>query len=129
MRPDTTDPLVSDVFDSIDGMDAAGFAKAFTENGSFTFGNAEPVVGREGIVATVAGFFSSIGGLRHEISGVWSGTWEGGDVKSVEGNVNYTRKDGSMVPPIPAVSTLRLRGDLIEDYRIFVDLAPLFSSG
>src|SRR3989442_2545922 len=32
-------------------------------------------------------------GLRHEVTGVWSGTWEGGDVKSVESAVNYTRQD------------------------------------
>jgi hypothetical protein len=116
------------VFESIDAMDAAGFAKAFTENGSFTFGNAEPVVGRCQIEEAVAGFFSSIGGLRHEISGVWTGRWEAGDVKSVEGTVHYTRQDGAAVQPIPAVSTLRLRGDLIEDYRIFVDLGPLFAA-
>jgi hypothetical protein len=48
-------------------------------------------------------------------------------VKSVEAEIVYTRKDGSRTPPLPSTSTIRLKGDLIQDYRIFMDLAPLFS--
>lgn len=117
------------LFETIDAMDADGFAAAFTPDGSFRFGNAEPVVGREAVRDAVAGFFATIGGLSHRLTGVWAGAWEHGSVRSVEADVTYTRRDGSTTPPIPATSTLRMRGDLIQDYRIFVDLSPLFAAG
>lgn len=116
------------LFEMIDAMDAEGFAATFAADGSFRFGNADPVAGREAVRDAVAGFFSTIGSLRHRVTGVWTGAWEHGAVRSVEVEVVYTRKDGSVTPAIPATSTLRMRGDLIQDYRIFVDLTPLFAS-
>ena len=118
---------VVDLFAVIDSMDVPTIAKAFAEDGTFRFGNSEPAVGREQVEQSVAGFFSMIGGLSHEITGVWSGTWDGGEVKSVEAEVTYARKDGTPTPPLPVTSTLRMQGDLIKDYRIFMDLAPLFA--
>jgi hypothetical protein len=123
----STDRWVVDLFRAVDALDAATFAKAFTKDGTFRFGNAQPAVGRQQIEEALSGFFSIIGGLRHEVTGVWSGTWEGGDVKSVESAVTYTRKDATVTDAIPATSTLRMRGDLIRDYRIFADISPLFA--
>lgn len=123
----STDRWVVDLFRAVDALDAATFAKAFTEDGTFRFGNAQPAVGRQQIEEALSGFFSIIGGLRHEVTGVWSGTWEGGDVKSVESAVTYTPKDATVTDAIPATSTLRMRGDLIRDYRIFADISPLFA--
>jgi hypothetical protein len=84
-------------------------------------------VGREQVEENVSGFFSMIGGLSHEIIGVWSGTWEGGEVKSVEAEVTYTRQDGTRTQPLPVTSTLRIEDDQIKAYRIFMDVAPLFA--
>lgn len=120
------DQRVVDLFAAIDTMDVPTIAKAFAEDGTFRFGNSEPAVGREQFEQSVSAFFSMIGGLSHEITGVWSGTWDGGEVQSVEAEVTYARKDGTRTPPLPVTSTLRLQGDLIKDYRIFMDLAPLF---
>jgi len=58
---------------------------------------------------------------------VWSGRWEGAAVKSIEAVVTFTRKDGTVTRPLPVTSTLRMRGDLIKDYRIFMDVSPLFA--
>ena len=44
----------------------------------------------------------------------------------VESNVTYTRKDGSRVT-VPVVTIYREDGDVIADYRVFIDLAPLFA--
>jgi hypothetical protein len=115
------------LFETIDAMDAAGLAAYFTHDGSFRFGNAEPAVGREAVEQAAGGFFAAIGGLSHHITGVWAGGWEHGAVKSVEADVTYTRKDGSRTAPLPVTSTLRMKGDLIRDYRIFIDVSPLFS--
>jgi ketosteroid isomerase-like protein len=118
---------VVDLFRAIDSMDATRFAEAFTEDGTFRFGNSEPVVGREQVQQSAKEFFSMIGGLSHTITGVWSGSWEEGDVTSVEAEVTYTRKDGTRTPPLPATSTLRMVQDRIRYYTIFVDVAPLFA--
>ena len=127
MSVTTANRWVLDVFRIVDSMNAAAFANAFTEDGTFRFGNNQPAVGRQQIEQSVSGFFSMIGGLRHEIAGVWSGSWEGGEVKSVEAAVTYIRKDGTVTEPLPVTSTLRMHGDLIEDYRIFMDVSPLFA--
>jgi ketosteroid isomerase-like protein len=121
------DQRVTDLFRAIDNMDAGTFANAFTEDGSFRFGNSEPVVGRLQVQQGVSEFFSILGGLSHHVTGVWSGSWEGGDVISVEADVTYTRKDGTLTQAIPATSTLRMEGDRIKDYRAFVDISPLFA--
>ena len=43
----------------------------------------------------------------------------------VEARVTYTRADDTTVT-VPVVTIYRSSGDLIDDYRIFIDLAPLF---
>jgi hypothetical protein len=50
-------------------------------------------------------------------------------VRSVEAEVTYTRKDGTLTQALPATSTLRMEGDRIKDYRIFADISPLFDEG
>ena len=122
------DQWLQDLFRSIDAMDAPTFARAYSEDGAFRFGNSDPALGREQVERAASGFFSMIGGLSHQIIGVWSGTWEGGEVKSVEAEVTYTRHNGTRTQPLPVTSTLRLQDDQIKDYRIFMDLGPLFAS-
>lgn len=117
---------VRQIMAAVDEMDADGFTSYFTEDGSFRYANAEPVVGRQAIGEAVEGFWSMIKGLRHDIIGIWTGEWEHGDVFSVEAVTVYTRKDDSTVG-IPVTSTLRMEGNLVKDWRIFQDLAPLFA--
>jgi hypothetical protein len=49
-----------------------------------------------------------------------------GPATIVESTVTYTRQDSTTVS-LPAVTIYRSGGDLIEDYRIFMDVAPLFT--
>ena len=118
---------VADLFHAVDALNATAFAERFTEDGTFRFGNNPPAVGRRQIAESVAGFFSMIGGLKHAIVGVWSGTWEGGAVTSVETTVTYRRKDATVTDALPVTSTLRMRGDLIADFRVFADISPVFA--
>ena len=124
----STQRYVAELFDAVDALDATAFAARFTEDGTFRFGNAPPVAGRRQIEEGVAGFFSTISGLKHEIVGLWSGAWEGGAVTSVETTVTYLRKDATVTDAIPATSTLRMRGDLIADFRVFADISPVFAT-
>ncbi len=52
--------------------------------------------------------------------------FEAGEATIAESNVTYTRKDGSTVT-VPVVTIYRSGGDLIDDYRVYIDLAPLFA--
>jgi ketosteroid isomerase-like protein len=127
MNVTTVDQWVAEFFRAVDAMDASTCAKAFADDGSFRFGNSDPVVGREAIEQSMAGWFFRLGGLSHEITGVWSGSWEEGEVKSVETMVTFTRKDGTQTQRIPATSTLRMERDRIKDCSIFADVSPVFA--
>ena len=126
-RTANEDAWVAQLFASIEAMDTDAFVAHFADDAVFRFGNAEPARGRAAIRETLAGFFGAIGGLHHDVTGIWRGEWERGPVLSVETAVTYTRADGSQTPTLPAMSTLRINGEMIHDYRIFVDAAPLFA--
>ena len=110
------------IFETVDRMDAQGFANYFTEDGLFTFGNAPTVKGRSEITTAVEGFFASIKGLEHRLLETWS--VPGVDIVEVE--VTYTRHDGSTVD-LTAACVFRGNDDLISDYRIYMDINPLYA--
>jgi len=110
------------LFAAIDARDADRFVAFLTPDGEFRFGNAPAVQGREAIRATVAGFFSVIGGCRHRLLGAWNGA----GTAVCEGEVTYMRQDGSTVT-IPFVNVFELRGEQVASYRIYIDNSPLFS--
>lgn len=108
----------------IDGMDAAESVKLFAESARLTFGNGQPMVGRDAIKAGTDVFYSSIAGLRHRILNEWTV----GQDTIAEAAVTYTRHDGRQVT-IPAATIWRVRDDgLITNYRVFIDLAPVYAA-
>jgi ketosteroid isomerase-like protein len=116
--------VIDQVFALIDHGDADGFAALFAPDGRFTFGNANPVLGPPAIAEAVAAFFSSIRSLRHHIVN----HWEVAADTVVELLVKYHRLDGKTVT-VPVVSIWTVDGaGLITNYRVFVDLAPLFAA-
>ena len=128
MSSTETETWAAQLFATIESMAPDAFAAYFADDGVFRFGNAPPASGRPAIRAAVAAFFGEIGGLRHRVTGVWTGRWELGPVLAVEAEVTYTRRDGTRTPALPVTSTLRLEDDLIKDYRIFMDISPLFAA-
>jgi hypothetical protein len=124
----TTDAWMVQIFEAIDSMQAEKFASYFAQESLFRFGNAETVRGPQAIKEANTTFFHSIAKLEHHITGIWHGKWEHGPVVSVEANVTYTRKDGTQTAPLPATSTIRIQADKIKEYRIFVDISPLFAT-
>jgi ketosteroid isomerase-like protein len=111
------------LFAAIDARDADAFAAFLADDGEFRFGNAPPVVGRAAIRTAVAGFFAAIGGCRHRLLASWTGP----SSAVCEGEVTYTRQDGSTLT-VPFVNVFTLGGGQIRSYRIFVDNGPLFSA-
>jgi ethanolamine ammonia-lyase large subunit len=110
------------LFQDIDSMDPDRFAGHLAEGVTFRFGNADPVIGREAVRDAWAQFCASLDGVRHALVD----QWDAGTATIAEAEVTYTRKDGSTVT-LP-VATIYRGDDLIEDYRIFMDVAPLFAA-
>lgn len=110
------------VFAAVDRQDADAFSGFFAPDGVFVFGNGAEVRGRDAIRTAVAGFFDAIAGLRHEIVDVWMC----GSAVITRIAVTYTRLDGSCVT-LPGANIWTLRDGGIGDYRIYIDLAPLFA--
>lgn len=111
------------VFAVVDAGDAGAFVELLTPDARFRFGNASVVVGREAIHAATAGFFAAIAFSRHQLLA----TWNGSGTAVCEGEVTYTRHDGSRVS-VPFVNVFELRGDKIAAYRIYIDNSTLFAA-
>jgi SnoaL-like domain len=116
-------PTRADLFTDIDSMEPDRFAQHLSPGATMRFGNAPPVHGREAISDAWASFCETLDGVHHDIVE----QWEVGEATIVEASATYTRKDHSVVT-VPVVTIYRARGKLIDDYRIFIDLAPLFAS-
>lgn len=121
-RPPAPD-FAREVFRRVDGFDPADFAELFAQDGKLVFANGDPMVGPAAIDAGVRTFFTTIKGLRHEIVSEWH---QQGDT-ILELAVTYDRLDGKQVT-IPVVTIYHRRDDgLIDDYRVFFDLAPVYA--
>jgi ketosteroid isomerase-like protein len=105
----------------VDAGDAQGFVELLTADAQFRFGNAPAIEGSEAIRAAVAGFFAAIASSRHRVLGIWNGPASA----VCEGEVAYTRHNGSVLS-VPFVNVFDLRGDKIAAYRIYIDNAALF---
>jgi hypothetical protein len=112
-----------EVFRRVDGFSPAAFAELFARDGKLVFANGDPMTGPAAIEAGVGGFFGTIKGIRHEIVSEWH---QQGDTV-LELAVTYDRLDGKQVT-IPVVAIYHRRDDgLIDDYRVFFDLAPVYA--
>jgi len=114
----------TDLFADIDSMEPDRFARHLAPGATMRFGNAPPVEGRDAIREAWASFCETLAGVSHDVVE----QWRAGGATIVEANVTYTRQDHSTVT-VPVVTIYRARGELIDDYRIFIDLAPLFAEG
>ncbi len=115
-------PARPTLFADIDSMDPDRFAAHLAEDVAFRFGNADTVHGRDAVRDVWAGFCQTVDGVSHTVVE----EFEAGEATIAESSVTYTRKDGSTVT-VPVVTIYRSGGDLIDDYRVYIDLAPLFA--
>ena len=90
---------------------------------SFRFGNADPVIGRDNVREAWSGFCEGLDGVSHEVIE----QFESGPATVSRATVTYTRKDGSTIS-LPVVTIYRGEDEQIDDYRIFMDVAPLFAA-
>ena len=113
---------IGGLFAAIDSLDSAAFVSYLTDGAVFRFGSAPPVRGRAAIQAAVDGFFGTIAGCSHTIARTVC------DDSTVicEGEVTYRRRDGSEIT-LPFADVLEYADDLIDQYKIYIDIAPLYA--
>ena len=116
-------PSRDQLFADIDSMEPERFAAHLAHDVTMRFGNAEPIHGRDAVQEVWAAFCADLNGVSHDVIASWTID----EATIVEATVTYTRKDSSQVA-VPVVTIYRERGAEIADYRIFIDLAPLFAS-
>ncbi len=111
------------LFVSIDAMDTERFLGFIAPDAQFRFGSTPAVRGHAGIRAAVEDFFSSIAALSHELQRLVAE----GDSAVCEGEVTYTRHDGSTIT-LPFCNVFEVKDGLISLYRIYIDVAPLYAA-
>jgi ketosteroid isomerase-like protein len=110
------------LFAVIDAGDAPSFVAFLTADAQFQFGNMPVVVGSEAIRAAASGFFAAIASSRHRLLR----TLNGASAAACEGEVSYTRHDGSTLC-VPFANVFAFRADKIAAYRIYIDNSALFA--
>ena len=110
------------LFQAIDAKDVPGFMSFLTPDAEFRFASAPSVYGHDAVGALVRGFWDAIGGSRHRLIR----SWEDAETAVCEGEVTYTRKDGSTLT-VPFVNVFYLRDGKIARYLIHIDNSGLFA--
>jgi ketosteroid isomerase-like protein len=113
-----------ELFGIIDNRQVESFLNLVTDDITFTVANHPPVVGKDAVRDMLAAFWSSINGLKHTFRNVF----ECQDHTIFEFMVRYTRTDNEEVS-VPCVTIIRLRDGRVSDWRIYIDMAPVFSPG
>jgi ketosteroid isomerase-like protein len=103
-----------------EAFDSKGFASLFTDKPMYHFGNYEPCLTKQAIIASTDAFFANVAALYHDIRNLW----EVGDTLFVEMDVRYWRKDGSSVT-LPCADIFRFEDGKVLELRIFMDSNPI----
>jgi ketosteroid isomerase-like protein len=113
---------IRQLFECVDAKDVDGFLEFLADDVKFRFGNAPAVTGKDSVQKSIESFFASIEGLSHRILE----TWVHPETVICNGEVTYTRIDSSQVT-IPFANILRMEGECIKDYLIYIDITSLYS--
>jgi hypothetical protein len=113
---------VKAMFRTIDAKNTEAFLAFLTPDARFAYGSLPPAIGQEAVRATLNAFFGSVASLTHSFEAVW--TFPG--VVIVTGTVKYVRLDTRVVT-LPFCDVLKLSGEKVADYAIYVDPAPLMA--
>ena len=114
---------VRDYYDNVDNMRLDEFVDSHTDDVVVKMGNSPPAVGKDAVREAIGGFWTMIGGLRHEFVSVH----DAGATTVVEASIDYTLLDGRVVT-VPCASILdRADGGKVSGLRVYIDLAPVFS--
>jgi ketosteroid isomerase-like protein len=110
-------------FAGVDAMDMNAMAGLLANDAVMVFGNSEPMISRDAIVAGNRAFLETITGIRHRVLDDWTV----GATTIAQTEVTYARPDGKEVT-IPAATFWRTNdAGLLSHIQVYLDLAPLFA--
>jgi ketosteroid isomerase-like protein len=112
------------IFAAMDSGDVDTLGRHLTDDVRFQLGNVEVITGKSAFEATFRGFLQLIAAIRHELLDLWE--VEGGTVIA-PATVHYERLDGETVS-LPCCSIFRTRDGLVHDYRVYMDIDPVFAA-
>ena len=117
--------VIMDVFATMDAGDIDGLVAHMTDDVTTQFGNQAEIYGKAAFRALFSEFGQAISGLRHEVLELWHAV-EDFDAWVVRLRVTYRLLDGKAVT-LPCCNVFRMRGDLIREYRVYMDIGPVLS--
>ena len=117
---------VRELFTALDAGDTTRAPGLMTEDVRFRFGSAQPTVGLDAMERNATAMAAAVASLSHQLLAIWT-VDEPEPAVICEAAVTYQRHDGSQVA-LPCVSMFRLRGGRIADYRIYMDINPVFAT-
>jgi ketosteroid isomerase-like protein len=113
-----------EILAAVDSGDVDALLRHVTDDIRLQFGNAEVVTGRSAFEAAARAFVQSIAAIRHELLDLWE--VEGGTIIAVM-MVHYKRLDGQELS-LPCCNLLGTRAGRVYDYRIYMDINPVFAA-
>jgi ketosteroid isomerase-like protein len=117
--------IVRELLAALDARDIETAMGFLAEDVVLRFGNAEPVVGSTAIADTAAAMANVVASMSHTMRAVWT-TPEPVPAVICEMDVTYRRHDGTELI-LPCVNVFRLRDGRVADYRIYMDVNPVFA--
>ena len=114
--------LANEAAAALDARDVAKLAAMVSDDVRLQFASQPPVEGKEAFVDALEDSLASVSGFRHEIIEAW----DVGDAVVLEMIVHYRRLDGSSIS-LPCCNVFRYAGGLIADYRVYMDIAPVYT--
>jgi limonene-1,2-epoxide hydrolase len=115
--------IVKKMFLAGEAMNVNNFAKFYTDECHYQFGNFPVARTPQEIIDASAGFIEKCEGLHHSIKNIWE-TDDGALICQME--VTYVGHDGR-VHTLPCCNTFKFEDDKVKELRIYMDINPLFS--
>lgn len=122
LDPKAAREQVAQMTAALDNGDVDTYLEPFAEDARFRFANQDPVHGRENIRQAVVGALDALGTTNHTIVEVWHHP----DTIIAEFSIGFHAGTDRQVT-LPCVSVIRLRDNAVVDYRITMDVAPVFA--
>lgn len=111
-----------ELFGHIDNRRMDEFLSFLTDDIKLTVANHPTAAGKEWVRVAVGALWQSVNGVKHEFHHVFQDQGH----MIFQATVAYTRLDNKVVS-VPCVTIIRLEGDLVSEWRIYVDLTPVFA--
>jgi ketosteroid isomerase-like protein len=115
--------LIRRMFLAGESMHVEDFAEFFHEDALYQFGNFPLAHGPRGIIDSSQAFLAKVGAVDHHVKNLWKVS---DDTAVCEMEVTYTRHDGKVFT-LPCCDTVRIKGDKVQELRIYMDITPVFA--